>query len=348
VICYLVTADGHPTITKFLRTRGRSFTDTVRVVLYEHLPFVGRLPAGTFLFADVERLSPAAAESATALWNTLAAQGDAVRLLNHPTRSMKRYELLRTLHEDGVNEADVYGVTELRSPVRFPAFVRRADDHAGSLSDLLHSNEALAREVERLTRAGARPDDLIVTEFCDTSGADGCYRKYSAFRVDDRIVPRHAMFSRDWRVKIIDLHGAAEVTEELVYVRENPHRDALMRIFERARIEFGRIDYGLRDGRIQVWEINTNPLLGTFDDGGMPARAPVLDHVTPAFAAALRALDRPDVPPRSLPVRQGSRLERLRRRLRPVVETLLRACGLARYEIAILVWLGALRRRLLG
>jgi hypothetical protein len=34
-----------------------------------------------------------------------------------------------------------------------------------------------------------------------------------------------------------------------------------LRIFDRAGITYGRIDYGLLSGRIQVWEINTNPMV---------------------------------------------------------------------------------------
>jgi hypothetical protein len=34
-----------------------------------------------------------------------------------------------------------------------------------------------------------------------------------------------------------------------------------MDIFARAGLEYGRIDYGLADGRLQVWEINTGPTL---------------------------------------------------------------------------------------
>ncbi len=347
MICYLVTVDGQSTIAGYLRTRGRAFAGTVRIVPYEHLPLLRCLPAGTFIFADVERLTPVAAEQAAGVWKALAAHRGDARVLNHPTRSMRRFELLRTLHEQGINDTDVYRVADLRMPARFPVFVRRADDHAGSLSALVRTGAALAREIDRLTSAGVRADDLIVVEFCDTADAHGVYRKYSAFRVGDRIVPRHLLFSRDWAVKVVDLHGPADVVEELEYVRTNPHREELMAIFELARIEFGRIDYALRAGKIQVWEINTNPILGTFDDGGMPARAPVIAHVTPAFAEQLRALDPPDVPPRGLVVTTASRMELLRRRLRLVVEALLRACGLGRYEPMITHRLGALRRRIL-
>ena len=42
----------------------------------------------------------------------------------------------------------------------------------------------------------------------------------------------------------------------------NPHREQLARIFSVARAEYGRIDYAVRDGRVQTWEINLHPTIG--------------------------------------------------------------------------------------
>ena len=44
-------------------------------------------------------------------------------------------------------------------------------------------------------------------------------------------------------------------------MQTNPHEAELRAIFKLARIDYGRIDYGIKDGQIQVWEINTNPML---------------------------------------------------------------------------------------
>jgi hypothetical protein len=49
--------------------------------------------------------------------------------------------------------------------------------------------------------------------------------------------------------------------DEEVYVQSNPHEHDLMRAFEIAEIDYGRADYGIVDGQIQIWEINTNPFL---------------------------------------------------------------------------------------
>ena len=46
--------------------------------------------------------------------------------------------------------------------------------------------------------------------------------------------------------------GEARIAEELRYLRENPHEAELREIFSLARVEYGRIDYGVVDGRIQT------------------------------------------------------------------------------------------------
>jgi hypothetical protein len=43
------------------------------------------------------------------------------------------------------------------------------------------------------------------------------------------------------------------------YLQAHPHEAELRKIFDLANIEYGRIDYSLLNGKIQVWEINTNP-----------------------------------------------------------------------------------------
>jgi hypothetical protein len=45
-------------------------------------------------------------------------------------------------------------------------------------------------------------------------------------------------------------------------MRDNPHKEKLLEIFRLAGIGFGRIDYGIKDGNIQTWEINTLPTFG--------------------------------------------------------------------------------------
>jgi hypothetical protein len=72
---------------------------TLGVRLYRYLRAPRKAKPGTYIFADLELLSPDELQKAVVIWQALARAGPGIRLLNHPARSMRRYELLRTLHE---------------------------------------------------------------------------------------------------------------------------------------------------------------------------------------------------------------------------------------------------------
>ena len=137
-------------------------------------------------------------------------------------------------------------------------FVRRESEHTGSLSGLLRDQTEVDHAIVRLLLGGAEVADILVVEFCDTA-QDRLFRKYAAFRVGDHIIPRHIVFSSKWVLKGADLLDAAKLREEREYLESNPHEQELREIFECAQIDYGRVDYGLLDGRVQVWEINSNP-----------------------------------------------------------------------------------------
>lgn len=290
MLVFLTTEAYQNTLRGYVRSYGTSLSRRVRLRSYERLATARRLWRATYVFADLERLAPPEAEQAAALWRRLADRGDC-RLLNHPTRSMRRYELLRTLYEQGVNRFDVYRAAEGRTPARFPVFVRGENDHEGSRTPLLYSPAELQRTITALVDAGASPDEVLITEFCDTRGPDGLYRKYAAFLVGDRLVPRHVFFRDDWMVKSTARVDEALLREERAYMRDNPHADALRAIFVAARIEYGRVDYAVLDGAVQVWEINTNPLTVSFRFAGGPARLGIQTRFAADFTAALEALD---------------------------------------------------------
>ncbi len=289
MIYYLVTRANRNTINRFRQSWGRELADRITPFPYEDVFKTRRLPAGAYVFSDLERLAPAEAERAAAVWQALADAGTTP--LNHPLRSMRRYELLRTLHERGINAFDVYRATEARTPARFPVFVRGENDHDGSGTPLLESPAALADAIARLEARGVSRERLLIEEFCDTADAAGWYRKYSVFAFRGRVVPRHVFFSRAWMLKTPEVVGQDLVDEEHAYVRANPDEAQLREIFALARIDYGRIDYAFLNGRIQVWEINTNPQIMSFQDGGGPARLPTHERVAANVKAAFRAID---------------------------------------------------------
>jgi hypothetical protein len=246
-------------------------------------------PRGTYVFADLERLSHDATLRAAPLWDTLAGSHQGVRLLNHPIHSMRRYELLRTLHERGINTFDVYRVTEGRAPRRYPVFLRIENDHGGPISPLVQSRSELEAAIRAFERKDHRREHLLVVEFCDTADPGGIFRKYGAFIVGDRIIPKSVQFSRHWVQKAADLKTPDLVREEAEYVERNPHEASLREIFRLARIEYGRMDYALLGDRLQVWEINTNPTIAT-PGSEMGPRAAAKRLVRERMVAAFEAL----------------------------------------------------------
>jgi hypothetical protein len=78
----------------------------------------------------------------------------------------------------------------------------------------------------------------------------------------------------------------AFASEEVEYIGKNPDRELLMSAFKAGGIDFGRIDYGFKQGKLVVFEINTNPTFPRFV-GGIAGREErrgiILDRLVEAF-----------------------------------------------------------------
>jgi hypothetical protein len=76
------------------------------------------------------------------------------------------------------------------------------------------------------------------------------------------------MFSHDWVVKYTKLVDPHLLEEEERFIRNMPGQIAeqAQKIFELAGTNYGRLDFGLIDGRVQPWEINLNPMLAKSPD----------------------------------------------------------------------------------
>jgi hypothetical protein len=233
----------------------------VKILSYESLLVRAHLPRATYIFSDIERLRPDQLPGLEAICKTLENEQSSQRILNHPSRSMKRYELLRKLYDKGYNKHNIFRTDEIPLDLSFPVFVRGENDHSGSLTGLIHTWEELSGELGRLQSQTSR--DKVVVGFCDSSDCNGLYRKYSAFIVSDRIIPQHMMISDRWHMKgVRDLAlRKKDLYEEREYLRDNPHENTLREICSIAKITYGRIDYSVVDDKPVVWEINTNPTL---------------------------------------------------------------------------------------
>ncbi len=346
MIYFLVNGKGRSAISLFLTDWGKALAPKLRVVDYETLFRKKRLPVGSYIFSDLEHLTRRELEKAALCWRLLSEKGSGIRLLNHPLHAMHRYELLRSLHEEGINDFDVYRLDEGRHPKRYPVFLRREDDHAGARSELLTSREALDQAIATLTAEGRAREDWIIVEFAGPPDEDGLYRKYGAFNVGGRIIPRHLQVSSNWMVK----GDSREVTpgiveEETKYIEANPHDAQLQHIFGLAKIDYGRIDYTVRGGRIQVFEINMNPQIVKPGQSRDSARASVKERFAVRFAEALAKLDHTAPVRSSIPVRFDPRPFHKRRPgfvefLMPIT----RLTGLGRFGPSIYKYLLAIRR----
>lgn len=297
MITFLCAADNFVPLKRYFREWGRPLRPHFKQQAYEKLPNPKIIPDGTYVFCDVDRLDSGNVDIAKNTYEQLASRGDKVRLLNSPFDSLPRFPLLRSLHTQGINDFNVHPVDSNHEQIRFPVFIRSSAQHKGAFSDIIHDAEKLKAELIRLADAGHNMHDLIVVEYLET-GKQDLYRKYAATRLGDRMIAHHIMFERRWEVKGPSLDEPAMLAEEREYQSSNPHRDLLMKVFDIANIQYGRIDYAIHEGRMQVWEINTNPTLLYPRDHYSQEQMPAKLWFTEQFNNALLFIDDKS-PPRS-------------------------------------------------
>ena len=260
MIHYAVTATKRRIIDDFLALQARRLEPRVRVVTYRELTHATELPRGAWILSDVDGLGPSTTRVARAVAGAVEAAG--LPLLNHPDRALNRLDLLRRLHRAGINTFRAVPVSGDLEGLRYPVFVRGGSDHLGPVSDLLDGPVAVREVVGRVSRAGVDAEELIAVEYVDVREEDGLVTKFGTYRVGDRIVPQHLLRSESWMIKHRGSRFTVAIAErERRFVEENPHAERLRDVFELAGIDFGRADYAVdREGRLQVWEINTCPM----------------------------------------------------------------------------------------
>jgi hypothetical protein len=295
MIYYFVTAKTAYAMGMFLESWGKSLAGKIRIVEYEALlsgqksvPEIG----GAYIFNNIARLRqlpPAPRKVIYDLHERLIKNCGPNKVLNDPTKALLRYDFLRAMHKQGVNSFNVYRAGN--APRRFPVFVRHVNDSEFETPRLC----ATMREYHA-TIAGIRSmrkplDDLIVIEFVDTKDANGVYRKYGAFVVGGRVVPRHLFFSRNWMVKLADLAEPPMIEEEMNFLNSTAHAALLHECARINHTHYCRIDYGLLDGRPQIWEVNLNPMLASAISSQIPARRPAHLKFVAMISDAFAALD---------------------------------------------------------
>jgi len=292
-----VVAPGHGyTVNNFVVPERQLRPLAAQVWAYPDLFLQRALPAGTWIFCDVERLAPWELRLAAEVAQLLSAAGTRFKGLNHPARAASRYELLVRLRAAGLNRFRAWRAEDGIPPARLPVFIRNDGDHGLPLTRLLDTPALLRQAYEELDELGIPKRGLLVVEYEAEPIAPGIFRKYAAYRFGDNIVADHMVHDVQWNAKFGNPEAWTDgrYREELAYVRTNPHHDHLMRAFRIAGIDYGRADYGLVGGALQIWEINTNPTIPAGNPATLPpqrAEAAILSKEN--RWAAVEALDTP-------------------------------------------------------
>jgi hypothetical protein len=314
----------HSDLDLYLMQFESNLLGRVRTLNYQEIAAGGRLPIGSYIFCALDQASPAELAMAQECWNLLEEKGLPLQLINRPSEQLHRYALLRECARLGRNSFRVGRLSALPHWNHFPAFIRDGRLHGSMNTKLLNTRWKLACNLlwmgKMMVIARFSLRDFLIMEFCDTRDGQGVYRKYSAYIVGNRIIPYSLIHSRNWAVRDSNSlwfsearQSASEETmasEELDYVRDDPHAQWLRETFALARIGFGRIDYSVRDGVCEVWEINTHPTIAWPE--GWPGTKPdvvrMWDLRKPAhmiflrqFEDAMHAVDCPIPEGESLP-----------------------------------------------
>jgi hypothetical protein len=289
---------------QFLHTRGHDYTvkdvkadsnaPAIRSMNYDALIRARSLRGGTYIFTDVDRLGFWDVEHASHLYLQMKNAG--VRVLNNPAVVRTRYPLLRALRVAGLNDFNAYRVDDIDSIERFPVFVRKIHGHRAPLSGLLQTRDDLQKAIEAAIAGGTPRENLIVVEFAAEPLRPGLFRKMSVFCIGGAIVPHISVHDTTWLVKygrkfdnIEDLYQ-----QEFEMLQSNPHAEHLKKVFDVAGIEYGRADFGLYQGRIQVYEINTNPHVAPPCKHPSASRIKSMNFSWLSYLRALHAIDSPN------------------------------------------------------
>lgn len=286
----------------------------VRTWSYDRLFRARRVPRGTWIFTDFDRLSSWELELAARAYRSLKAAG--LTVLNDPAVVCQRFTLLRRLHREGFNRFAVWSVEDGEWPDRYPVFLRAQSAHRGSFSGLLHDRPALEAAIAERVGRGTPRRELMAVEYCAEPVREGLFRKLAAFRVGEVMVPALCVHQSGWVAKDGEkgIAGQELYDDEYRIIESDRHCAEIRPAFEIGEVEFGRADFGMVTGQPQIYEINTNPTVGIIKEHPFPIRLVADKLFQTKFAAALARIDTPDggerVPVKSSVLREQRRHDR--------------------------------------
>jgi hypothetical protein len=263
----------------------------VKTLPIEKLVRLKYINPGTYILTDFDLLSEPQTDLLRRLYSDFNNLPAKFNLLNHPGISLGRLDFLKLMNESGLNPFRCVQANKIPDDIKFPVFIRKGKGHDGKISNLFYNLDQLNQSVSNFVKTGYNIDELLVVEFIDTSNEEKLYKKYSAFMVGGTIIPRHIFFSNHWMIKGAKLATSELVEEEFRYLKENPRNEELKKAFDMAGIQYGRIDYSLKNNRLIVWEINSNPMIASSSSLKKSGRKKSHDYFSSVFIEAFKNLD---------------------------------------------------------
>ena len=291
MIYFITKAEKTYTLLSYINTWGKGLRKWKKFLPAEKMVRQKKLYAGTYILTDVDLFNEKQKLMLATIYKMFDKHRDSFSILNHPTSSVNRLDLLKKMNDYGINSFRCFSANHIPGDIRFPVFIRKGIDHGGKITGLINHQEILGQEINECKKLGYPTENIIITEFVNTADKNGIYRKYSAFRIGDNIIPRHIFFSKNWMIKSAMLDEDEFIKEELNFLKSNPHKTALKEVFDLAGITYGRIDYGIVKGKIVVWEINTNPMIASSSSLKKPARKPAHTWFAAQFTWAFKKLE---------------------------------------------------------
>lgn len=184
-----------------------------------------------------------------------------------PTTTTFSYALLAS--EKGPATLAQHGFT-------FPLLLRAPGYHMGQHFVQVDSVDALSAAVADLPGVGRPGAELLVIQYLDARGADGCARKYRVMFVDGRLYPLHLAISPNWKIHYFSAdmkdrpdHRAEEeqFLADMPSVLGTKAMAALERVQTVLGLDYGGIDFGLnQQGEILLFEANATMVVEQPDE----------------------------------------------------------------------------------
>ncbi|RYE08701.1 MAG: hypothetical protein EOP22_12320 [Hyphomicrobiales bacterium] len=261
---YFLTKAYHcHTIWGFIWGAGWRRVPYLQPMSYEELFSRRRAPRGHYVFTDFDRMSAYEIQCAATVAETLKAADPAIRIYNHPLEVLERTPLLSRLQQVGINDFGVWRLDQGHRPSSYPVFIRAEDDCMRPDTGLLHNEAELDLALQDMKKRGIPLKRRIAVQYHAQSSPDGYFRKYGGINIGGKLVLQHILRNTEWYVKRGQVERDANSEREFLELFDNyeEHAEVLAKVFATAGIDYGRADYGFVDGRLQVFEINTNPTI---------------------------------------------------------------------------------------